>query len=143
MEYSRRELWRLLPALAVAGVRLGAAENASLPAKAYRFEDLAAKREGENAFRAIFDGRTRTGFALELHESDLAPGAMPHPAHHHVHEEIFLVQEGTLEVTLGGETTRLGPGSAAFVASNVEHGIRNAGSGHAQYFVLGLGNDKG
>ncbi len=139
MEYSRREICFLLPALAAAA---RAAENASLRAKAYRFEDLAVKREGDNAFRAIFDGRTHTGLPLELHESDLAPGAMPHPAHHHVHEEMFLVREGTLEVTLGGETTRLGPGSAAFVASNVEHGIKNVGARHAQYFVLALGSDK-
>ncbi len=138
MEYSRRQVCFLLPALAAAG----AAENASLPAKAYRFEDLAVKREGENAFRAIFDGRTNTGLPLELHESDLAPGAMPHPAHRHVHEEMFLVREGTLEVMLGGETTLLGPGSAAFAASNVEHGIKNVGARHAQYFVLALGSDK-
>jgi hypothetical protein len=29
----------------------------------------------------------------------------------------------------------------AYVASNEEHGIRNAGSTHAQYFVIALGTE--
>jgi mannose-6-phosphate isomerase-like protein (cupin superfamily) len=45
-------------------------------------------------------------------------------------------------VTIAGRSSRLGPGSVAFVASNEEHGIRNAGSAHAQYFVLALGKDR-
>jgi quercetin dioxygenase-like cupin family protein len=140
MAYSRREICLLLPALASSAGR--AAENASLQAKAYRFEDLPVRRNGENSSRSIFEGETRSGFALELHESDLAPGEMPHPPHHHLHEEMFLIREGTVEVTLAGRATRLGPGSAAFVASDVEHGIKNVGTTHAQYFVLGMGTDK-
>ena len=53
---------------------------------------------------------------------------MPHPPHHHLHEEMFLVREGTLEATISGKSTRLGPGSVAFVGSNDEHGIRNPGT---------------
>lgn len=140
MPCSRREMFLLLPALA-ASARPGPASG-SLPAKAYRFEDLPVKREGDNSFRSIFDGKTHAGFPLELHESDLAPGAMPHPPHRHVHEEMFLVGEGIVEVTLAEQSTRLGPGSAAFVASNVEHGIRNVGPSQARYFVLALGSDK-
>jgi len=29
----------------------------------------------------------------------------------------------------------------AYVASNEEHGIKNAGSTHAQYFVIALGGE--
>jgi mannose-6-phosphate isomerase-like protein (cupin superfamily) len=66
---------------------------------------------------------------------------MPHPAHHHAHEEVFLVREGTLEVTITGRASRLGPGSLAYVASNEEHGIRNPETTHAQYFVIALGTE--
>jgi mannose-6-phosphate isomerase-like protein (cupin superfamily) len=76
-----------------------------------------------------------------MHETDLAPGAMPHPAHHHAHEEVFLVREGTLEVTITGRASRLGPGSVAYVASNEEHGIRNPETTHTQYFVIALGTE--
>jgi len=53
---------------------------------------------------------------------------------------MFLVISGTVEITISGKATRLGPGSAAFVAANEEHGLHNAGSGPAQYFVVTLGS---
>ncbi len=73
--------------------------------------------------------------------TELAPGEAPHPPHHHVHEEMVLIQEGSLEVTITGRSAKLGPGSAAYVASNEEHGWRNVGTTRARYFVLALGQD--
>ena len=64
-----------------------------------------------------------------------------HPGHHHQHEEIFLIREGALEVTIAGRSARLGPGSVAYVASNEEHGVRNAGDTRAEYFVIALGRE--
>lgn len=140
MDFSRRDLCLLLPALAAAAAR--GAEDARLSSKAYRFEDLAVQVSGGNRFRRVFEGATRTGLPLELHQTELAPGASPHPPHRHMHEEIFLVREGSVEVTIEGKTTRLDPGSVAFIASNDEHGIRNVGTSAAQYFVLGVGEDR-
>jgi mannose-6-phosphate isomerase-like protein (cupin superfamily) len=139
MKHSRRELWMALPALLVTGKLAG--QRSNLPSEVYHFEDLPAHGEGGNSFRSILNGVAHSGCRMEVHESDLAPGAMPHPPHRHVHEEMFLIREGTLEITIGGRAARVGPGSAAFVASNEEHGIRNVGATHAQYFVLALGSD--
>ena len=55
---------------------------------------------------------------------------------------MIMIREGMLDVTIAGNTTRLGPGSVAYVASNEEHGWRNAGTDRAKYFVLALGRDK-
>ena len=85
---------------------------------------------------------THTGFLLDLHESELAAGDAPHAPHRHVHEELLLIREGLLEITITGKSTRLGPGSAAYLASNQEHGWRNVGTTTARYFVLALGDDK-
>lgn len=142
MDHRRREIVRLIPALAAFAAAARAEEKAALPAKAYSFEELPVRKDGGNSYRAIFDGLARGSFRLELHETELAAGSTPHPPHHHAHEEMFLIREGQLEVTLDGRATRLGPGSAAFVASNIEHGIRNIGSAPAQYFVLALGSDQ-
>lgn len=141
MTLSRRELCLLLPALltAVPGV---AAESSVLPAKAYPFADLPVHRHGGNETRPVLDGLTHSGFTIELHETQLVPGGRPHPPHHHLHEEIFLVREGTVEVTMAGKSTRIGPGGVAYIASNVEHGILNVGHSNAQYFVIALGTDK-
>jgi quercetin dioxygenase-like cupin family protein len=119
----------------------GLAAETPIPSKVFRFEDLPVESAGGNALRRILQGKTHNGYAIEMHESDLAPGSMPHPAHHHAHDEIFLVREGTVEFTISGRASRLGPGSVAYVASNEEHGLKNAGPTHAQYFVIALGID--
>jgi quercetin dioxygenase-like cupin family protein len=139
MAWTRRDLLWLLPALA-GPVGFGE-EKRSLASKVYPFEDLRANATGKNLLRPVLEGRTHAGCALEVHETDLAPGEMPHLPHHHVHEEMFLVREGTLEVTVSGRSQKLGPGGVAFIASGDEHGLRNAGDTHAQYFVIGLGSD--
>jgi quercetin dioxygenase-like cupin family protein len=125
-----------MPALMVSS---GLAAESPIPSQAVRFEDLPVESGDGNSLRRILEGKTHSGCQIEMHETDLAPGAMPHPAHHHAHEEVFLIREGTLEVTIAGRASRLGPGSVAYVASNDEHGIRNAGAAHAQYFVIALG----
>jgi quercetin dioxygenase-like cupin family protein len=137
MDYSRRELCVLLPALLAA--RAQAAGNEALPSKVYDFENLPKKASDGNTSRPVLQGVTHEGYHLELHETDLAPGSMPHPPHHHAHEEVFLIRTGNLTVTINGQSSGLGPGSVAYIASNQEHGIRNVGSTHAQYFVLELG----
>jgi mannose-6-phosphate isomerase-like protein (cupin superfamily) len=137
-----RAILAALVALAVSRTEVRAAATSVLPSRAYRFEDLPAHTSAGNTFRPVLEGELHTGAYIELHESALVPGAMPHPAHHHVHEEMFLVREGSLEVTIAGKSSRLDPGSVAYVASNQEHGIRNAGTTEAQYFVLAFGKDQ-
>lgn len=138
---SRRDFAVLLSALWSGRDGL-AAESGVLPARVYPFSQLAVRRGKNSQFRAVFQGKTHTGFPIELHETLLEPGASPHPPHHHAHEEIFLVREGSVEVTLSGKTSTIGPGSVAYMASNVQHGIRNTGSTPAQYFVMALGSEK-
>ncbi|MGH9452546.1 MAG: cupin domain-containing protein [Terriglobia bacterium] len=142
MNFSRRELCLLLPAILAAPSGFPAGDHV-LAAAAYPFDALSAQHEGRNLFRPVLEGATHTGVHIELHETDLAPGSRPHPPHHHLHEEIFLIREGTLEVTIAGKSSRLGSGSVAYIASNIEHGIHNVGDNHAQYFVLALGTDRG
>ena len=136
MNYSRRELGLVLPALAAAAA---APEGQPLPSKAFRYEDLPVKVNGQNQSRAVLDGQTHSGFLVELHMTTLGPGQAPHPPHHHVHEEILLLRTGSLDVTIGGRTTRVTAGSVVSVASNVEHGWKNPGAGSAEYFVFALG----
>lgn len=138
MEFSRRDLSLVLPLLAAAKA---AGQSHVLPSHLYRYEDLPVHGEGPNHGRPIFDGETHTGVLIELHETELAPGQMPHPPHHHLHEEMILVREGTMEVTIAGKSATMGPGSVGFVASGVEHGWKNVGTGQARYFVMAVGRD--
>ncbi len=92
--------------------------------------------------RQILNGGTHTEFQIDLHESELPAGEAPHAPHHHVHEEMLLIREGSLDVTISGKTTRLGAGSIAYIASGEEHGWRNVGQTTAIYLVLALGDDR-
>src|SRR5689334_12300143 len=142
MNYSRRDLSMLFPALAsAAALGHAAAEGTSLASKIYPFDGLPVHASGPNRSRPVLEGETHAGTPVELHMTELAPGQAPHPPHHHLHEELLLMLEGTVEVTIAGKSANLGPGSAAFVRSNDEHGWRNVGTARARYFVLALGRD--
>ena len=139
VNYSRRDLTVLLSGLAAAGA---AAQKSVLPSKMYAYEDLTVHTNGPNRSRPILQGETHSGCPIELHETELAPGERPHPPHHHAHEEMVLVREGTLKVTISGKSVNLGPGSVGFVASNEEHGWRNVGNSNAKYWVIAMGRDQ-
>ena len=134
---SRRSLSVLLPALAAAVS--ARSQKSSSPSQTFRFEDLPVKSNGENRSRAVLDGHTHTGYHIDIHETELGIGMAPHPPHRHEHEEMVMVFAGQLEVTISGKSTRMGPGSVAYVASNEEHGWKNAGDTRASYFVMAFG----
>lgn len=137
MTVSRRECsLMLLPAL----LRAQAPAPALLPSKTYRLEDQPARTNGAiSIHRSILAGKTHEGYQLEMHQTQLAAGASPHPPHRHAHEEAFFMKEGTLEVTINGNTTTVGAGGVVYVASNEEHGVKNIGTTPAQYFVVEIG----
>jgi quercetin dioxygenase-like cupin family protein len=140
MECSRRDLGLVIAAL-LAPRGLFSAEEGVLPAKAYRLEDLPVKKEDGNISRAILAGKMDNGLRLQISEHDIAPGERPHPPHRHATDQALLVIDGTFEVTIAGEKTRLGPGSMAYLAANVDHGILNAGTTQARYFSVTLGGN--
>jgi quercetin dioxygenase-like cupin family protein len=137
MNHTRRELSILLPALLAQSQQ----SKPLLPSKSYDFKDLPAKinNQTHNESRQVFDGTTHEGFPIDLHITQLAPGQMPHPAHHHEWEEMIFIQTGKLEINIKGKITQVGPGSVVYVASNEEHGWKNIGDVPSQYFVLATG----
>jgi quercetin dioxygenase-like cupin family protein len=119
----------------LAAIAKGQQRAALLPSKVWKFEDLTLK----GTSRAVFDGLTHTGYHIDLHETELAPGAMPHAPHKHEHEEITMIREGTIEATIEGKTWVTGPGGVIYAASNEMHGWKNIGTTKAHYFVIALG----
>lgn len=138
MSLSRRNLALMLPAM-LASSGLAADEQPHLPSKVYAFQDLPVRHSEKLEFRPIVTGKTVDGCKFSVHESALAPNSEPHPPHHHKGEEMFLVLQGTLEVTINGKSSRISRGSVAFIGSGDEHGIRNPGDVPAKYYVIELG----
>jgi len=142
MSVTRRELCSLIPAMllpALLPAEASAEQDTSLPSAMYPFEKLPVRTPSNAEIRAVLKGKLATGESLEVHETTLPPGGAPHPPHHHVHSEMWLIREGTVELTVNGTNYHLGPGSVGFVHSNDEHGIRNFGTTPATYFVVAIG----
>ncbi|HXN21616.1 MAG TPA: cupin domain-containing protein [Candidatus Dormibacteraeota bacterium] len=136
MELNRREWCALLPALLSSS---WLQSDSGLSSFVIAFDDLETKKREKSESRSVVKGSTRTGEKIEVHETLLHPGAMPHAPHRHPHSEFWLIREGTVEITINGKAHRIGPGSVGFAASNDEHGIKNVGDGAATYFVVAIG----
>jgi len=139
---TRREICAMLPAVAIPAVIAGEAKtegNGELPTGMYPFEKMTARTVNTSEIRNVLKGKLATGESVEVHETTLPPGGAPHPAHHHVHSEMWLIREGIVELTVEGKIDHLGAGSVGFVRSNEEHGIKNAGTTPATYFVVAMG----
>jgi mannose-6-phosphate isomerase-like protein (cupin superfamily) len=142
MSLTRRGFCLILPAAtfpATAIVEELAAQDRPLPSATWTFGQLPMEAENGAEFRPVFKGKLATGESLETHETTLPAGGAPHPPHHHAHSEMWLIREGTIEITINGVNHRLGPGGVGFVRSNEEHGIKNVGTTPATYFVVAVG----
>lgn len=60
----------------------------------------------------------------------------PPPHWHKVTTEIFYVVDGSLTLTVDGESTTVGAGGYAFVPPGVVHGFANQGDAPAKFFLL-------
>ncbi len=139
---TRRDMCLLLPAVLFPAVMRPedvAAQEGSMPSAMYPFEKLPTRTPNNAQIRDVLKGKLATGESLEVHETTLLPGGAPHPPHHHMHSEMWLIREGTVELTVNGTSSLLGPGSVGFVHSNDEHGIKNVGATPATYFVVAVG----
>lgn len=154
MKYSRRDLGFLLPALAAARASAqGSGAPSAAPAdnsieklpvlktKDYKYDELPVATNGKNKQRRCFTAKTHTGFKMESHMSDIWPGEVNHPPHQHLREEMMLVREGVMELTISGVPHRLGPGDVGVIGSNEIHNAKNVGNTVAKYFIVNIGRD--
>jgi quercetin dioxygenase-like cupin family protein len=142
MSVSRRELCAMIPAVLIPVAlpfEMAAEEDKPIPSAMYSFDELPMHTSNGAVTRHVLKGKLATGEALEVHETTLPPGGAPHPPHHHLHSEMWLIREGTVEISVNETSYQLGPGGVAFVKSDDEHGIKNVGATAANYFVVAIG----
>ncbi len=99
----------------------------------------AVSARGETV-RTYIEAPTSTLLNLGLRSSTLEPGTAPSVRPNSTaYESLIIVRDGTLEVKLDAQGTRveqLDAGSAIFLAPNEWHSVRNAGSTPVTYFEM-------
>ena len=144
-EMNRRDFGMLAAAFAaLTGIAEGQGDEAVATSKVFRFSELPVKKNANGGeSRAVVHGTLPTGEYVEVHETMLPPGQMPHAPHKHSHAEFILIREGSVEHWNNGKTERpAGPGDIIFNAHMVPHGLKNVGTTRAHYFVVAVGVQK-
>jgi quercetin dioxygenase-like cupin family protein len=139
MKITRRDLTvAAISIVATLGVYVMAetAKPALMGSSAFDWNSMEVLTNATGSVRHVFKAPTATLDQLECHVTTLNPGTASHPPHKHVNEEVIIIKEGTVEVLVNGEWKKVGPGSVVFNASNVLHGLRNAGDTPATYHVV-------
>ncbi len=115
---------------------IAAEEPAKIGSTVYTWESREPKATGVGERREVARNPTATLKEFECHISTLNPGLASHPPHTHPQEELIILRDGVLDAQVNGVTTRVGPGSLFFFASNDPHNVQNAGDKPATYFVF-------
>jgi (S)-ureidoglycine aminohydrolase len=114
-----------------------AAQDQEVVSNVYRWNDLKAEKVENRVRRQVLKGTTRDLEVLEIHASTVEPAQSPHASHTHDDvEELIIVREGKLKVTIKDQTRVLGPGSVALAIPGEEHGFFNAGDGPVTYYIM-------
>lgn len=144
-------LLALLPSLAAEG-QVSAQKAAYVPktckeplledCRALPYEGLPTRTSEAGAVtRQMMEGQIPGASIIEIHETTIEPGKMPHPAHRHPHAELLLVRSGTIEFQSDAPPVHVTAGGMAYCAPDKLHGFRNVGDTPAQYFVVKIGNE--
>jgi transcriptional regulator with XRE-family HTH domain len=93
----------------------------------FRAEELTEIGENGVSFRQV--GQDLDGRALQVLHEFYQPGAdTGEQLYTHTAEESGIVVRGEIEITVGAETRKLGPGDAYYFDSRIPHRFRNTGS---------------
>lgn len=138
--FTRRELLIVLitAGLTLGGVGLVSSMERVLETEIFRWSELEVEETASGQLRSYFRAPTSTLLKLGLRARTLEPEASAHPERPNAQtaEQLLVVKEGTLEVTIDGETSRLGAGSAVFLGPNQQHALRNAGERPVTYYTI-------
>ena len=142
---NRREAFAALTAFALmSGIAEAQAEGSAADpelakSKVFRFRDMKATQNSNGGWsRPVVHGTIPTGEFVELHETMLPPGQMPHPPHQHRNSEFLLIRQGKLEYLNEGVPEPVEVGDVVYSASNRMHGLKNVGDVDAMYFVVSV-----
>ncbi|HEY2040409.1 MAG TPA: cupin domain-containing protein [Edaphobacter sp.] len=143
---NRREFAALLPVLlaesALAPESMEA-QSAGLPvieSDVYKPSPAkAGSMAGHSSSRYVMGMLKAGNIRLEMHESTIDPGAEHEAVGTHLHSEIWLVREGTAELTTNGVARTMVAGDVGICCAGDKHFIANTSDKPVTYFVVTVG----
>ncbi len=109
----------------------------TLPGRVYNLAKLSTVKDSSSYRIHLMDGPTSVLANLESHLTILEPGRAAHPPHTHSNqEELIIVKEGLLTVTIAGKSKQLSAGGLALSLPGDEHGAVNTGQARASYYII-------
>jgi (S)-ureidoglycine aminohydrolase len=113
------------------------AQQDTLPSHVYNLAKLSTAKDSSRDRIQVMDGSTSILANIEVHLTTLEPGKAAHPPHTHTNqEELIIVKEGLLKVTIAGKSKLLSAGGLALSLPGDEHGAINAGKKKAAYYIV-------
>ncbi|MBL7818371.1 MAG: cupin domain-containing protein [Saprospiraceae bacterium] len=102
-----------------------------------RWDSLEAKTENGRTRRLLLEGNTTFLKYFRVHATTIEAGKAPNPPHPNKDaDELFIVKEGKIKVTIGEKSKVIEKGGVAVVLSEEVHGIENVGDTPATYYVF-------
>jgi quercetin dioxygenase-like cupin family protein len=142
----RREFAALLSALLASSALVPEsveAQNAGLPvieSGVYKPTPAKAGSQAGHSSSRYLTGILKAGnIRLEMHESTIEPGTEHEPVGTHLHSEIWLVREGTAELTTNGVAKTMVAGDVGICCAGDKHFISNTSDKPVTYFVVTVG----
>jgi (S)-ureidoglycine aminohydrolase len=112
------------------------AQYASVPAAVYRWEGVTVSKKEHSEQRVLLEGATPAFSHVKVHATTVAGGKAAHAGHSHADEELIIVKEGVLNVTIKGKTETLETGSIALIMPNDGHALANGGKEPVTYYIM-------
>lgn len=113
------------------------AQERPLKSGVLHWSDLPVKPGTERETRPIFEGTAPGLEYLEIHATTQAVGAKPRPPHASKDiEELIIVKEGKVKVTINEQTTVLGAGGIAIILPQETQTFENVGDAPLTYYVF-------
>lgn len=115
------------------------AQSDSLTSAVYNWSDVKPEKTATGERRQVLKGSTLDLATFSIHTSTLNPGVTNHPPRALMdREELVIVKEGKLKITLEDSSRVLGPGGLALIVAGDKQSFSNAGTEPATYYVFGF-----
>ena len=108
-----------------------------IPAQIIHWDSLTTKNENGRTKRMLLEGSTTHLKYFRVHATTVEAGIAPNPPHPNKDaDELFIIKEGKIKVTIGDKSKVIETGGVVVVLADEVHSIENVGDKPATYYVL-------